>query len=85
MGSTPQLAAITILGSACSIRVLNSLAAKPKKFSKQLTNEIALYTWYKWVDIDSSKKTFNEPVLRIYKVHERERLAVSITNVSLTN
>lgn len=29
LGSTPQLAAITTFGSACSIRVQSSLAAKP--------------------------------------------------------
>lgn len=29
LGSTPQLAAMMTVGSACSILVLNSLAAKP--------------------------------------------------------
>lgn len=29
LGSTPQLAAMTTFGSACSIRVHSSLAAKP--------------------------------------------------------
>lgn len=33
-GSTPQLALITTLGSACSILVLNSLDAKPITKSK---------------------------------------------------
>lgn len=31
VGSTPQLAAITTFGSACSMRLQSSLAAKPTK------------------------------------------------------
>jgi hypothetical protein len=34
LGSTPQLAAIKTLGSACSILAHNSLEAKPKKEDK---------------------------------------------------
>lgn len=45
LGSTPQLAAITTFGSACSIRVHSSLAAKPdEEFdnkNKSLINSFA--------------------------------------------
>lgn len=45
-GSTPQLAAMTTFGSACSIRVHSSLAAKPKSMKKILIvfSDLNIYT-----------------------------------------